>query len=666
MFRVHTVIPVACFSYTYHGDGMRNTPIALFIVATLLSLILVLRADSGPVYTVSRTGSDANDGIRTPVRTIQRAVDLASPRGGTVRILPGVYRETVHIGSRGGTDPPLTLRGESDGSGRVIITGEESLDGIPWVNCTDTNCPDIPAVARPSVVTVPLPHDELPTAVSESDLFESQLPLARAAGTDATDPDRYHEHWWQQAGTGNDDGAISDPVHLTGHGSLVGSRLLVIDGMDRCGTFMYIKSVVSHDRTSGRIYTDSPIGAVMYGRKESGGGTLLKYRAENSPSLLDQENEWYAGGGMLYFHRGSAAPPDSLRVGRRRIGIRIDRSHVRVSGLTIRGINDQDYSGVLGGAVVIVPSVNRSDIRLESLGIEHAGYGIYASTEQGGALTGLSVRRSAISGVTRSAVTVLGGAYGTMSRITVDGIRVDASGFPYSEPAVMLRRATRVSVRGNVIGNSASYGIHVTGFEKENSVARAVTVSGNRVTHACRNLSGCSAIKVFGGRFADTSVSQNTVSNNTGWSFCRERSEGSRGDADGIFLSNTSGIRVTGNRSSGNGGAGILIYTRQLPSVENIITGNTVTGSDYGIALIGDGSMPDTDPASYQTRHDGSVITGNVIRDNDIGLVLDPARPRRLTVHTNTYRGNSTFAIVSGRRYENARELNAAFPFWQR
>ena len=68
-------------------------------------------ATGGTLYVNAATGSDANDGLQAnPFKTIQRAVDAAAA-GMTVRVGPGIYRESVTVeGSHGGAEgSPLWL-----------------------------------------------------------------------------------------------------------------------------------------------------------------------------------------------------------------------------------------------------------------------------------------------------------------------------------------------------------------------------------------------------------------------------------------------------------------------------------------------------------------------------------------------------------------------------
>jgi DNA-binding winged helix-turn-helix (wHTH) protein len=84
------------------------------------------------VLHVSPSGRDTNSGTspETPLRTIQRAADLARP-GDVVLIQPGVYRESVRVRKSGTRLQPLVFRGAGPG---VILDGADArvAAGVAW------------------------------------------------------------------------------------------------------------------------------------------------------------------------------------------------------------------------------------------------------------------------------------------------------------------------------------------------------------------------------------------------------------------------------------------------------------------------------------------------------------------------------------------------------
>jgi hypothetical protein len=81
---------------------------------------------------VAPTGSDANPGTDpgAPLRTIQRAADLAQP-GDLVLIEPGVYRESVTVSASGTGLHPIVFRARAPGA--VLDGADLAVElGVPW------------------------------------------------------------------------------------------------------------------------------------------------------------------------------------------------------------------------------------------------------------------------------------------------------------------------------------------------------------------------------------------------------------------------------------------------------------------------------------------------------------------------------------------------------
>ena len=101
---------------------MKNMPITLFLL--LAATTPALRALPAAELHVAITGSDTNPGTQTaPLRTIQRAADLAQP-GDTVTVHAGVYRERVNP-PRGGESDAKRIVYQAAAGQKVVITGSE-------------------------------------------------------------------------------------------------------------------------------------------------------------------------------------------------------------------------------------------------------------------------------------------------------------------------------------------------------------------------------------------------------------------------------------------------------------------------------------------------------------------------------------------------------------
>lgn len=105
------------------------------IKETLLTAICTLVVWAGATeYHVSVRGADAQPGTpAAPLRTIQRAADLARP-GDVVTVHEGVYRERVSP-SRGGTSDSARITYRSAPGEKVVITGAEPVSG--WTRLTN-------------------------------------------------------------------------------------------------------------------------------------------------------------------------------------------------------------------------------------------------------------------------------------------------------------------------------------------------------------------------------------------------------------------------------------------------------------------------------------------------------------------------------------------------
>lgn len=83
---------------------------------------------------VSPTGNNSNPGTdpSAPLETIQRAADLAQS-GDLISIAPGIYRESVTVGSSGTAVHPIVFRGTA--AGAVLDGADETvLLGVTWAS----------------------------------------------------------------------------------------------------------------------------------------------------------------------------------------------------------------------------------------------------------------------------------------------------------------------------------------------------------------------------------------------------------------------------------------------------------------------------------------------------------------------------------------------------
>ena len=108
------------------GKFMKKMPITIFLL--LAATTLALRAFPATEFHVAITGNDAGPGTQAaPLRTIQRAADLAQP-GDTVTVHAGVYRERVNP-PRGGESDTKRIAYQAAPGEQVVITGAEAMKG---------------------------------------------------------------------------------------------------------------------------------------------------------------------------------------------------------------------------------------------------------------------------------------------------------------------------------------------------------------------------------------------------------------------------------------------------------------------------------------------------------------------------------------------------------
>ena len=109
----------------------RLEPFACLLGALAVTWAL-LSAQAATLH-VSRDGDDANPGAAgRPFRTIQEAVNAAGP-GDTVRVGPGIYRETVVVRRSGEAGRPIAIEGTRGPDGEWLCVVDRSRPVGEWV-----------------------------------------------------------------------------------------------------------------------------------------------------------------------------------------------------------------------------------------------------------------------------------------------------------------------------------------------------------------------------------------------------------------------------------------------------------------------------------------------------------------------------------------------------
>jgi hypothetical protein len=324
-------------------------------------------------------GSDSNNGqaASTAFRTLQRAAEAAMP-GTVVRILPGVYRETVRPRSDGTAVTPITYVAE-DGPGTVTIRGSEASMSLTWTQLSE-NSIGLPQHVDPSKVYVAdlsgwslTDGPRFVMALDSAGKVTARLPLAREPDWQVQTDWKYHEFWWTADGGSDvspcdpsapgtdwecdlatrratqltDRSYYAEPAagiqagDLTSLGDLAGADLVSLDA--KWGHYLYRRTIVSHDVTAGRI-TVTDVCLQDGGVSDPGLGWGSKYYIENHPALLDSPGEWWydAADGRLYLWPLTAGDPasQSIEISKRDYGFDLtNRSYITLDGLALEIFN---------------------------------------------------------------------------------------------------------------------------------------------------------------------------------------------------------------------------------------------------------------------------------------------------------------------------------------
>ncbi|MEI2778746.1 MAG: DUF1565 domain-containing protein [Tetrasphaera sp.] len=105
----------------------RRLVVPLALTGLTAGLMGSAQASAATTLYVAPSGSDANPGTASrPLRSVQRAVDLAGP-GTTIRLQPGTYSGRVEIRKSGRAEAPITIT--RAGAGAVTLTSSAPRAG---------------------------------------------------------------------------------------------------------------------------------------------------------------------------------------------------------------------------------------------------------------------------------------------------------------------------------------------------------------------------------------------------------------------------------------------------------------------------------------------------------------------------------------------------------
>lgn len=643
----------------------------------ILFVFLFWKEVSSTTLFVSPSGDNSNPGtIQRPYKTIQKAVDNASA-GTKIHILPGLYRETVLIRKSGIPKKPIIIFADPKDRGNVIIAGSESSGTLQWQQCSQELCADISPSASGHVYTATIPWEEKTTSVYEKIAGEiEELPIARSPNWEVTTPWKYHEHWWVAKDSEDNLTTVKDKDNLRNIGDLRGGTMFLFDGADRCGIFLHPETITHHDLSTGTVSFDKPVGFSIFGSQEKGISRYSSYYVEGKPQLLDAPGEWYvdAKTKRIYLWSKEERNPEKLNIEISRRSIAFDLSQssdIVIDGITFSYFGESNQYET-NGAILMRPASSSTvrNITIQQSTFTYTSGGIALFTDQPDSfIKNIKIASSRFSSITRNAFQSIGK---TAFPPTISGVQfldseVEKSGFRYNDLGVEIARTDNVIIRGNYVHDEALYGIHTKSYEASVGYVKNIVIEKNRIERVCQNASSCSAIKVYGGEYKNTIVSENMMKDNIGWSYCQQTRNGGNGFAHGLFISNASGVKVERNISLNNNGAGFTVYPRQLHARNNIFRNNLSGYNQFGIALTspeGTTNTFDYDKDVEETRHENSVIENNIFLGNKSGLALDIKHPERVSIDYNAYIDNGEDVSAKGISVRYASDVKTIFSGW--
>ncbi len=605
-------------------------------------------------------GSDSNDGLSpgTALRTIQEAASRAGP-GTTVRIMPGVYRESVFPAADGTLESKIAYVA-AEGPGTVVVRGSEPSSSLVWHQLSHDPI-GLPADVDPTnIYYADLGGWDLADSprfvieLGEQEEVAGRLPLARKPNWDVETGWRYHELWW--TADGGRQVAQCDPsdpqtawdcdidsrcnIRLTdvshypepdpriedgdltslgnGPDGLTGARLVALD--TKWGHYLYTRRIEDHDVAAGRVTVDGDC-LQDGGPTDPGLGWGSKYYVEDHPALLDSPGEWWYDGeqGRLYLWPPAPGDPAdmAIEISRRDDGVDLtDRSHITLDGLTIELFNENAVRQGWGGAS------EGNTVRNATL--RYANYGVVVLHSGDGVTRDFLLEDSEIAHIDSSALFIsewwAGAPSATLgwepsiSDIVIRGNEMHDLGFRADTDnaiGVKIQFPNELRFEENHIHNVAHNGLQLLwsvivsdnerDFAPHEIKTGGILIKDNVIEEACQLTTDCAALKFWGQPphshvFRDVLVTGNVLRNNRAWTYVAEqRSQNQRGWWIG---GEASGV-------AGRAGFGLYLdFVSGIHAYRNVIHNNPYAG----FMLVG-------------TWRDGDIVFyNNVVADSLYGI----------------------------------------------
>lgn len=632
--------------------------ITVIFVSLLVSFYLKLATANEKFLFVSIKGDNRNGGtIDKPLQSIQHAIDIAINDPNTsyaIKIFPGVYREAINIKDTSNRPAKIKIQAFDKKNGKVILSGSEPSSSYSWKLCDEINCNQFPANSKSHVYYATLDWEETPYFIikqSENSITQ-QLFTAREPDFQITTPWKYHENWWTVENPEPSKYTLFDLNHLSEFNNLAGTNIFIIDGGDRCGTFLYQKTIDKFNKNQGEATFNKPVGFSIFGSQESGIGPNSKYFVEGNKQFLNHPGEWIYDRQekRLYLWPLNDINPTnlSLEITKRNYGIKLENAN----NLEINGVILENYnysSDTLNGAIIISPKQNNSveNIFLSNLMISNSGNGIVLSgNDRERNINNINISNTQINDILKNAI-----FSSNATGLNIEKSEIYNTGHYFNENGVNIIRTNDVRLINNKVHDTGYNGVQIVGNERSDNAVENVLIENNTIYNSCQSATFCAALKLYGGKYKNTVVKKNILKDNIGWSYCQEKTTG-KNQAHGLFISNASGITVDSNISLNNSSAGFHVYPRQIEANNNIFSNNLAGNSKFGIDLANGSSAHDADKNVISTRHDDTVIKNNIFWNNGIGLNLDVANPEKVINDYNAYIDNGTNILNHGNESE--------------
>ncbi len=514
---------------------------------------------AGELWVDANGGHDGNDGLSpaTALRTIQEAATRAQP-GITVRIMPGVYRETVRPPRDGTAAAPIAYLAEA-GPGTVFVRGSEPSSSLVWHQLSHDHDP------------IGLPDTVDPTNIYYADLsawvlvdsprfvveldgqgeVAARLPLAREPDWHVETGWRYHELWWTADGGWQI--AQCDPsdpnnawdcdvssrctTRLTdvsyypdpdpriqpgdlaslgvGPDGLTGARLVALDA--KWGHYLYTRRIVNHDVSAGRVTVDGDC-LQDGGTSDPGLGWGSKYYVEDHPALLDSPGEWWYDRVRRRLYLWPTAPGNpgtmDIEISRRDDGFNLtDRSHITLDGLGIELVNENAVRQGWGG-----PSHGNA---IRNATLRYANYGVVLLHSGDGITRDFRLEDSEIAHIDSSGLFVTewwdgapsasSGWQPSIRNVIIKGNEMHDLGFRADTDnaiGVKIQFPNQIRFEDNHIHNVAHNGVQflwsvidsekTRDFSPDEIKTGDILIKDNLIEEACQLTTDCAALKFWG------------------------------------------------------------------------------------------------------------------------------------------------------------------------